>query len=549
MSGTSPRSRVAKEHDGRRLCNVRAVWVAGRYGENQARSACGGATRDACFRNPVQSVTLSGVRVAPGRNSVAAHTMKITTPVRGLFFAGAFLALAAVARSQVIELRATINAAQEAPASTSAATGSAVMLYDIGTNKFDLFVTINGMSNTATLSHIHEAAPGVAGPVVTNLGGEAVYTRSGTTLTAAFRDITHGGDKLKLLQGGAYYNIHSAQFPGGEVRGQLIPRPVRLVANLTVAQEQAAFPAVNLASASGSGAAVMLYDPVGNAMSLRVSLYNFNNPLNNSHYHAGAPGVSGPVVVNLGNNASAGIYTTPSPGYISGSVDNLAMAAANGTPIDPVALLTGDLYLNFHSTTFPNGELRGQVQVSNEVASTRFANLSVRGFVGSGEQVLIHGFTVRGPDPIRAAITAKGPSLSAYGITAALANPRLALFDAAGRQIAANDDIGSLAPGVELARVPGVPTNPVESALVVVLPPGNYTAIVSAAAGTGVALLEVTDLRNFGGALTAASYDASLVLLRDRAQFPAKYALASNRARAAVAELCSGVPLAVATPR
>ena len=42
---------------------------------------------------------------------------------------------------------------------------------------------------------------------------------------------------------------------------------------------------------------------------------------------------------------------------------------------------------------------------------------------------------------------------------------------------------------------PGVPRNTVESALVVVLPPGNYTAIVTAAAGTGVALLEVNDLR------------------------------------------------------
>lgn len=160
--------------------------------------------------------------------------MKITL-LRALFLTGAFV-LGLTARAQVVELRATINAAQETPASTSAATGAAVMLYDVTANTFDLVVTINNFSNTATLSHIHEAAPGVAGGVVTNLGGEAVYTRTGNTLTATFRGIVHGGTKLTLIQGGAYFNIHSAQFPGGEVRGQLIPQPVRLVASFSVAQ-------------------------------------------------------------------------------------------------------------------------------------------------------------------------------------------------------------------------------------------------------------------------------------------------------------------------
>lgn len=433
--------------------------------------------------------------------------MNISSTVRALVV-GALSALALTGRSQVIEFRATINAAQEVPTpSTSPATGSAIMLYDVGTNKFDLMVSITGMTNTATGSHIHEAAAGAAGGVVTSLGGEAVYTRSGSTLTATFRDVTHGGDKVKLLQGGAYYNIHSAQFPGGEVRGQLIPRPVRLVAHLTVAQEQAAFPALNFSGLNDFGAAVMFYDPVSNTMSLRSSIYNFNNTFSNSHFHVGAPGVSGPVAIGLGNNPNAGIYSNTS-GAISGSTDTLVMAS-NNTPIDPVALLTGGLYLNYHSTAFAGGELRGQVRVSNDIASTRFANLSVRGFVGTGEQVLIQGITVHGPDPIRAVITAKGPSLTSFGIANALANPSLALYDSGGRRIAFNDDVGSIAAGSELANIPGTPRNSVESALVVVLPPGNYTAIVSAGSGTGIALLEVADLRTLSGAVTAASSDAS----------------------------------------
>lgn len=456
--------------------------------------------------------------------------MKIT-PVRGLVIAGALCASVFSASGQVVELRATINAAQENPATSSPATGTALMLYDVGANTFDLFVTINGMTNIATASHIHEAAAGVNGSVVTNLGADAVYTRTGSTLTASFRGIRHGGDRLKLIQGGAYFNIHSATFPGGEVRGQLIPRPKRLYATMDVAQEQAAFPAVNLAGLNNTGGAVMFYDPAANTIRLRISLFNFNNTLNNSHFHAEIPGRSGPVVVNLGNNANAGGYTSAN-GHISGTFD-IPMTGA-----DPIALLTGGLYLNFHSTTFTGGELRGQVYPSEEVPGSRFGNLSVRGFVGTGDQVLIQGITVNGPEPIRALITAKGPSLSSFGVTGALANPRLDLYDSGRRRIATNDDVGTIAAGSELASIPGVPTNASESALVVILPPGNYTAVVSAAAGTGLALLEVSDLRNEGSAVRVPASGGEQLVVRNDAG-PVRAA----GARAPV-ELCT-VPVAV----
>lgn len=417
------------------------------------------------------------------------------SPVLAALFASLLCALAVNVRAQVVELRATINSAQEVPDTRSPATGSAIMLYDVGTNTFDLMVSISNLSNLASNSHIHEGAPGVSGGVVTGLGGESVYVRSGNTLTATFRNVTHGGDKLKLLQGLAYFNIHSAQFPGGEIRGQLIARPKRLVARLDVAQEQAAFPTTNLAGLNDFGGAVMSYDPVANRISLRVSVFNFNNTMNNSHFHEGAPGVSGPVVTALGAPTVAG-YSLAN-GHISGSFD----IPYTG---DPIKLLTGGAYLNFHSTTFSGGEVRGQVRASEEIPGTRFSNLAVRGFVGAGDQVLIQGITVNGPDPIRALITARGPSLTAAGVAGALANPRLGLYDSAGREIAFSEDVGTVPVGSELASVPRVPTNALESALLVVLPPGNYTAMVSSSSGTGIALLEVSDLRNLGGAVPAA---------------------------------------------
>lgn len=453
--------------------------------------------------------------------------MKIT-PVRGLLLVGALCACVLRVDAQVIELRATLSGAQEAPNPTnSPGRGTAIMFYDLGSNTFDLVVSIQDFANRIADSHIHEAPAGAAGDIKAPLGGEANYVRVGNSLTATFRGIKYTGDRAQILRSGAYYNVHTQAFPAGEIRGQLIPQPVRLVANLDVAQEQAAIPTPVLTGVNNFGGAVLFYDPVTNRISVRHSLFNFTNTFSNSHIHEGAPGVSGPVRTNLGTNANAGAYSSAN-GHISGAHDAIEFVG------DPMVLLTGGMYLNYHSTTFAAGQLRGQITVSNETASTRFANLSARGFV-SADQVLIGGLVVTGTEPVRILITAKGPSLAAFGVSGSLANPRLALHDSAGRQIASNDDVGAIAAGSELSRIQGAPTNGVESALVVVLPPGNYTAIVSTASGSGVALLETYDLRG----QTA----ANLIASRDAARKPASSLAAA--AKGAI-ELCGGVPLAVA---
>jgi hypothetical protein len=401
----------------------------------------------------------------------------------GVALSGLLLALNA--RAQVVEFRAAINGAQEVPAVTTPAVGSAVLLYDLGANTFDLVVTLNNFANNLVDAHLFEAAAGANGADALIHFPLASFVRSGNTVTATFTRRTYPGDRLKLLQNGAYLNFHTPQFLNGEARGQLIAQPKRLVAVMDVAQEQAAFPAVNLTGANLAdfGAAVMSYNPGTNRVALRVSVYNFRNTLNNSHYHEGAPGVSGAVVLNLGNNANAGGYTNAN-GFISGNFD----LPYTG---DPIKLLTGGAYLNFHSTTFAGGELRGQVRATDEVAGSRLFSVSTRGFVGPGAQVLISGLSIGGPDPVQVLITARGPSLTGYGVTGALSDPVLALYDAAGRQIALNDNVGA-----SLVAIPGWPANPAESALMVVLPPGNYTAVVTGAGGTtGVALLEAVDQR------------------------------------------------------
>lgn len=409
-----------------------------------------------------------------------------------LFFCGAIFA-----RGQIIELRATINASQEVPATTSPATGLAQMFYDVGTNRFDLFVTLDRFFNEVTDTHTQEGVPGETGPAQNHLGAESAYTRTGGTVSASFLNVRYPGDPMKLLRNGAYLNFHSAQFPRGEVRGQLITQPKRLVANITVAQEQAAFPGTAITS-NAFGAAVMLYDIGTNQMSLRLNLYGFTNTLTNSHFHEGDAGVSGPVVVGIGAGTVNG-YASLGNGWWSGSFD---FPYTGG---DAMKLLTGGTYLNFHSNVYPNGELRGQVTSSELPPGSRLTNLSARGSVGAGGQALIAGLSITAPEPIRVLITAKGPSLMSFGVAGALSDPVLTLADASNRAIATHDNTGALtvAPGSEFARIPGLPFNPSESMLLIVLPPGNYTTVVTGAGNTtGVALIEAVDLRTLGTSIT-----------------------------------------------
>jgi hypothetical protein len=401
--------------------------------------------------------------------------------LRTLSIAGALGALClAPLRAQTIEFHATINAAQETTGSTSSATGSAVLLYHVDTNTFDLEVVVQNFPHPLTNSHIHEGPMGVAGPVVTGLGDETSYTRDGDTLRGTFTNVKHLGTPLTLLQNGAYINFHTADWPGGEVRGQLIAQPKRLVAILG--------DGANTGS-KAYGAAYITYDTGMNLITTRLQIYNFTNALTNSHYHEAPPMTSGPVVHPLGG---ASVYTKTGTSYA-------ALFSNQTYGGDPITLLSGGAYINVHSDVDPGGEIRGQVHASDELDVPRLVNVSTRGWVGTGDQVMIAGFVVTGNEPVRVLLTALGPSLTARGVDGVLANPRLSLHDATGHEIVSNDDFGTGFGADELPGTGFAPTDPNEAALLLVLPPGLYTSIVSGAdGGTGVALAEAYEVRATG---------------------------------------------------
>lgn len=124
------------------------------------------------------------------------------------------------------------------------------------------------------------------------------------------------------------------------------------------------------------------------------------------------------------------------------------------------------------------------------------ANISTRGKVGTGNDVMIGGFVIGGTEPTKVLVRALGPSLSANGVTGALADPVLELHDVNGDLIQTNDNWRSS--GEAAISATGLaPRNDLESAILATLQPESYTAIVRGHDNTtGVALVEIYNLGN-----------------------------------------------------
>ncbi|MFN5946548.1 MAG: CHRD domain-containing protein [Phycisphaerae bacterium] len=146
--------------------------------------------------------------------------------------------LATTAQAQFITFTATLSGAQEVPAVNTPALGTATLVLNTTTNQFTIDLQFTGLSAPVTVAHIHRAAAGVNGPVIIGLDGMPLSNgrpswnliapgvtsfNSGGPLTAPFN--FPAAEVANLIAGNTYFNVHSSNFPGGEIRGQIIPTP------------------------------------------------------------------------------------------------------------------------------------------------------------------------------------------------------------------------------------------------------------------------------------------------------------------------------------
>lgn len=149
---------------------------------------------------------------------------------------------------------------------------------------------------------------------------------------------------------------------------------------------------------------------------------------------------------------------------------------------------------------------------SDPLLDSRLTNISTRGRVGTDASTLISGFVVAGAAPRQILIRAAGPALAGFGLADTVAAPILTVFDGGTRPLAANTRWSTAANASDIsttaARVGAFPfaSDSADSALLLTLPPGAYTAQIAGAGDTtGLSLIEVYDASNLSSDSTSAT--------------------------------------------
>lgn len=137
---------------------------------------------------------------------------------RTLLAASAALALSAMpAYAEMLKFTADLTAASEVPPSDSTGSGKLEATFDTDSKVFTWTITYDGLTGDATAAHFHgPAAEGANAPPVIPIDGALASPINGNaTLT---------DDQVTQLQGGQwYFNVHTAKYPDGEIRGQVKP--------------------------------------------------------------------------------------------------------------------------------------------------------------------------------------------------------------------------------------------------------------------------------------------------------------------------------------
>lgn len=278
--------------------------------------------------------------------------MNLTHKLVGVAAATLCLPLAVLA--QTVILTAEITASQEVPATTSPAVGEAVMKYDMDTNTFDLEVRLKNFADDITGSHIHEGDAGSNGAPVVDLGSESAYKRSGERVRLKVKDGQYLGDVGMLLTGGAYLNLHTAEFPGGAIRGQLLPHSADFIANLKPAG------ATNAGGPRARGVAKLRYNFLDDTIDAKVVISNFRNTLTGVYVRLDGASAGGITEVALGSVADYRKRGKTLHGDINGIEVPLPVEGDDADFL--IAMLDGLTSVVVTSDVYPSGETMGKLR-------------------------------------------------------------------------------------------------------------------------------------------------------------------------------------------
>lgn len=260
--------------------------------------------------------------------------------VRAVATFSVVVALASSSFAQKICMTAVLDGAQEVPPTPSAAKGTAVVIVDRDLNTLTYHLVWDGATSAEVAAHIHGfSPPGVNSGIKFALAlgkyktGVVVYAEA---------------DEANILAGNSYFNVHTATFGGGEIRGQILrsSAPVTMFAVSTGAQEVPPTPS------AGTGVGFFKFDTVANTITYSHTYHGLTSAEVAAHFHGfSAPGANSGVKINL----PLGFHKSGTVAYV---------------PTDEINYLAGLAYINVHTTTFGGGEIRGQFTAGSSNPTT-----------------------------------------------------------------------------------------------------------------------------------------------------------------------------------
>jgi hypothetical protein len=232
--------------------------------------------------------------------------------------------------------RITMAGETERPPGDAVATGSAVVTVRLARRSVCYRLAARDLPSRAVAAHIHRAAAGKAGAVVLAL---RTPNAAGTARGCA-KPSRRLVRSIAARPRSFYVNVHTREFPGGAVRGQLAgARPsLGTILHLTLR---------GTTEPNAAGTAVLRFRRDAQLVCYRLTVQNVSLPTVGAHIHRGSAGTNGPIVVAFeppgANGTSSGCVQTA------------------GATIDEILANRAGFYVNVHTRQHPGGALRSQL--------------------------------------------------------------------------------------------------------------------------------------------------------------------------------------------
>jgi hypothetical protein len=243
----------------------------------------------------------------------------------------------------VEKFAAVLDGEQQVPSVSTAGTGAGTVVLNADRNQITVTLTFSGLTSNAAAAHIH--GPGGVGANAGILFDFSAVTPAAMSGTIPEQTFAITPTQLtQLEEGRLYFNIHTGNFSGGEIRGQLLLAPVRTYsATLTGSQE------VPPTGSAGTGAGTVVLDGLEEQIAANGSYSALTSNASGAHIHGpAAPGAAAGILFPLDGLVAA----------TSGLIPDQSFAI---TPAQVADLKAGLHYVNIHSTTHSGGEIRGQL--------------------------------------------------------------------------------------------------------------------------------------------------------------------------------------------